>query len=171
MEAEKLLELYRNRLSRDFILSEDYEGKRYVLVAEKSVEETKAFGTSELTRTVLILSQIPENSGADYVQSEIEKIPEAALSGFRNISKNKTTFFTRVFLMEKIPFDLIQKARNFDFSRTEQGAFNYIVHAGVMLVERSGSMIYSNKAASQFCNLFKVVTPVEVKDDELNSNL
>lgn len=166
MESEERIELYKRRLSRDFILSEEYEGRRYTMVAEKSSEDAKALGKSELVKTVLLVSLVPEKDGPDFVQSEIEKIPQTALSGFRNISKNKTTFFTRVFLMEKIPFSLIQQTRNFDFSRSEQGAFNYIVHAGIILADLSGTMLYSNKTAADFCRYFKVIVPVETKEDE-----
>ena len=166
MESEDRIELYTRRLSREFNLSEDYEGRHYTMVAEKSGENEKALGKSELVKTVLLVSKVPENGSDDFVQSEIEKIPESALSGFRNISKNKTTFFTRVFLMKKIPFDLIQKARNFDFCRSEQGAFNYIVHAGIILVDLSSTMLYSSKAAAEFCKFFKIIVPVETKEGE-----
>ncbi|WP_407400575.1 hypothetical protein [Treponema sp.] len=167
MELDERIELYKGRLSREsFILAEEYEGNRYDVVAEKSVDEAKAFGESELTRTLMLISKVPENTGAEYVQSEIDRIPMSALSGFRSISRDKTTFFIRVFLMDRIPFEIIQRTRDFDFSRSEQGAFNYIVHAGVVLVDNSSNMVYSNKTCAQFCSIFKVVTPVEIIGDE-----
>lgn len=166
MELEKRIEFYKNKLAQQFDILDNYEGIDYTIVAENLSKEVKKIGETELIRRLVLLSYVPENLGLDYVESQIEKIPSIALSGFRSISNSKTTFFYRVFLMEKVSFNLIQKIRDYDFSRVEQGQFNYIVHAGIIIVDTSSNMIYSNKIASKFSDTFRIITPVEVIEDE-----
>ncbi|MCI5829122.1 MAG: hypothetical protein UHY90_04690 [Treponema sp.] len=170
MDKEELLKLFRSRLARDFILSDYYEGKKYTFVGQSSKEETKSFGLTELTKRIVLVSDY-EKMAAEKVKSAIEKLPVLALSGFRSIAKNKTTVLLRVFLMKQIPFELIQQVRSFSFEKSEQGAFNYLVNAGVILVDLSNNMLYSNFVAADFCHYFKIINPVEPKEELLPEQL
>ena len=97
MESEDRIELYTRRLSREFNLSEDYEGRHYTMVAEKSGENAKALGKSELVKTVLLVSKVPENGSDDFVQSEIEKIRGVSCDHAGTFQKTKLRFLQGCF--------------------------------------------------------------------------
>lgn len=166
MESNDFSELLVLRLSRQFELSDRYDGRTYDIVAQRTEEETKSLGQVQVEKKVMAVSFVDESMGASYVESEIEKIPESTLCAFRNISKGKSSIFIRVFVMEDIPFGLIQKVRSYSFFRSEQREHDYTAVAGIILVDNETHMLYSNKAASEFCNFFKIVNPVETRDEE-----
>ncbi|MBQ0040187.1 MAG: hypothetical protein KBS64_07170 [Treponema sp.] len=166
MEKAEYKELLLHRLSREYEIVGSWQGNEYDLVARKTSEESLSLGNNSVEKTIIAVSGLDEDCITQFVENEIEEIPQMLLSGFRDISKNKSTEFIRVFVMKNIPFDLIQKTRVYDFSRTEQRNFEYVAHAGVLLVDVQGGMIYCNSAAAEFSHLFKIITPVETIEEE-----
>ena len=163
MEFIDYEELIERRISRDFVLDEtsSYEARKYDVVATRTKEEVMSFGENVLNREVMLVSF---NVTKDYVLDEIDSIPNILLSGFRSISKNKSSVLTRVFVMENIPFDLIQTVRSYSFSRTENRQFKSYVEAGVILVDANNFAFYSNSTAASKYSYFRVINPVETAD-------
>ena len=163
MEFIDYKELIERRISRDYVLDEtsSYEAKSYDLVATRTKEEVLSFGENVLNREVMLMSF---GVTRDFVLDEIDGIPNILLSGFRSISKNKNTVLTRVFVMEDIPFDLIQTVRSYSFSKTENRQFKSYVEAGVILVDANNFAFYSNSSAAAKYPYFRVINPVETAD-------
>ena len=91
-----------------------------------------------------------------FVKKEIDALPQIALSGFRNPVKDKTTTIVRVFVMDEIPFDLIQEVRTFKFSRSEFSPRRSYTEARVLLVDFSSGEVYANLAGEANAQEFKI---------------
>lgn len=151
------------RFKRNFNLSQHYEGTSYDLVAENSAEETESFGRQMIFKKVILVSNVTE---PEAVEKELEKIPGILLSGFKSINKSRSFILIRVFCMKNIPFDLIQKVRNYSFSRSESGSFDSHAYAALLLVDMDSLMIYTNTPGAEYSSLFRIITPVETKEME-----
>lgn len=166
MELEEYGRLIESRLKKNFDILSSYEGNEYDMVALKSEEVTKSLGNTCLNRTVFAISGLDASCDVSYCDSEIDSIPQILISGFRDIAKSKMTDFIRVFVMSNIPFEFIQKIRSYAFSKTERRNFDYAVNGGIILVDLESMMVYSSRSAAPYCNYFKVIKPVETKEDE-----
>ncbi len=156
-------ELLKLRLGRSFDLGDSYLGTRYDICATSSTCESLSLGQNVEERKVVLVSF---GVSPEYVERELESLPQVALSGFRTISRDRNTTVVRAFVMESIPFELILRIRCFDFEKSEHRQFWSRCSAGVVLIDQNNFTIYSNKAASAYSDYFRVINPVETLDDE-----
>lgn len=157
-------ELLKLRLGRSFDLADSYLGTKYDICATSSVCESISLGQNVEERKAVLVSF---GVSPEYVERELESLPQVALSGFRTISRDRSTTVVRAFVMETIPFELILRIRCFDFERSEHKQFWSRCSAGVILIDQNNFTIYSNKAGSAFCDYFKVINPVEPKESDI----
>lgn len=167
MELDEYKKLITGRLSRFYEICESgtYLAEEYDIVAEKNLEETTAFGENIATKEIFLVSF---DCDEDFIEQQIERIPEIVLSGWRSISKNKSTILTRVFVMRNVPFALIKKLRSWTFEKSEQKQFKSYAGAGIIIVDENNFTLFASPAAAKNCQLLRVVNnPVETAEDEI----
>lgn len=167
MELDEYKKLIESRLRRQYEISESgtYLAEEYDIAAEKNSEETTSFGENIATKEICLVSF---DCDADFIEAQIEKIPEIVLSGWRSISKNKSTILTRVFVMENVPFSLVQKLRSWSFEKSEHRQFKSYAEAGIIIVDENNFSLFANPAAAKNCQLFRVINnPVETVEGDL----
>ncbi|MBD5438334.1 MAG: hypothetical protein HDR37_07190 [Treponema sp.] len=155
MTQDEYKEFLAEQFSQDYSVGDFYLAKKYDLVAQSVQDEnfsSKGHGNF-LNSVVYIVS-----FGCDkkFVKKEIDALPQIALSGFRNPVKDKTTTIVRVFVMDEIPFDLIQEVRAFKFSRSEFSPHRSYTEARVLLVDFSSGEVYANLAGEANAQEFKI---------------
>ncbi len=160
MDFKKYKELIHHRLAREyeFIDSETLQGDEYDEVAERSYTESISFAHNIENREICVVSY---NCTEDFIRERIHKIPEYLLSGCRSILHDRSTILTCVFVMENIPFELIQYVKSFDFIKTEQKQHKSYMESRVILIEKNSWSSFTNKAASGHDRLFRVINPPE----------
>ncbi len=155
MTQDEYKEFLAKQFSRDYSVGDFYLAKKYDLVAQGVQDEN--FSSQKrgafLNSVVYIVSLKCDEK---FVKKEIDALPQIALSGFRNPSKDKTTTIVRVFVMDEIPFDLIQKVRAFKFSRSEFSPRRSYTEARILLVDFSSDEIYANLAGEANVQEFKI---------------
>lgn len=165
MELDEYKKLISSRLRRVYEISEDgtYLAEEYDIAAEKKSEETTAFGENIATKEIVLISF---DCDADFIEDQIEKIPEIVLSGWRSISKNKSTILTRVFVMKNVPFSFVQRLRSWTFEKTEHRQFKSYAEAGIIIIDENNFTLFTSPAAAKNSQPFKVINnPVETVDD------
>lgn len=155
MTQDEYKEFLAEQFSQDYSVGDFYLAKKYDLVAQNVQDEnfsSKNRG-SFLNSVAYIVS-----FGCDkkFVKKEIDALPQIALSGFRNPAKDKTTTIVRVFVMDEIPFNLIQEVRAFKFSRSEFSPRRSYTEARVLLVDFSSGEVYANLAGEANAQEFKI---------------
>lgn len=155
MTQDEYKEFLAEQFSRNYSVGDFYLAKKYDLVAQSVQDETFAGKNrgSFLNSVVYIVSL-----GCDkqFVKKEIDALPQIALSGFRNSVKDKTTTVVRVFVMDEIPFDLIQEVRAFRFSQSEFSPHRSYTEARILLVDFSNGEVYANLAGETNVQEFKI---------------
>lgn len=155
MTQDEYKEFLERQFSKNYSVGNFYLAKKYDLVAQ-SVQDENFSGKKQgnfLNSVVYIVS-----FGCDkkFVRKEIDALPQIALSGFRNPAKDKTTTIVRVFVMNEIPFDLIQEVRAFKFSRSEFSPHRSYTEARILLVDFSSGEVYANLAGEANAQEFKI---------------
>ncbi len=155
MTQEEYKEFLTQEFSKNYSVGDFYLAKKYDLVAQSVQDEN----FSSENRTLFLNSVVYIVSlGCDeeFVRKEIDALPQNALSGFRNSAKDKTTTIVRVFVMNEIPFKLIQEVRAFKFSRSEFSPRRSYAEARILLVDFPSGEIYANFAGEANVQEFKV---------------
>lgn len=155
MTQDEYKEFLERQFSKNYSVGNFYLAKKYDLVAQ-SVQDENFSGKKQgnfLNSVVYIVS-----FGCDkkFARKEIDALPQIALSGFRNPAKDKTTTIVRVFVMDEIPFDLIQEVRAFKFSRSEFSPHRSYTEARILLVDFSSGEVYANLAGEANAQEFKI---------------
>lgn len=155
MTQDEYKEFLKNQFSQDYSVGDFYLAKKYDLVAQ-NVQDENFSGKNQgsfLNNFVYIVSF---GCAEKFVKKEIDALPQIALSGFRNSGKDKTTTIVRVFVMDEIPFDLIQEVRAFKFSRSEFSPHRSYTEARILLVDFSNGEVYANFAGEANVQDFKI---------------
>ncbi len=155
MTQEEYKEFLAEQFSKNYSVGDFYLAKKYSLVAQSVQDEnfSNKKRTSFLNSVVYLVSL---DCDEKFVKKEIDALPQIALSGFRNSAKDKTTTIVRVFVMDEIPFDLIQEVRLFKFSRSEFSPHRSYTEARILLVDFPNGEIYANLAGEENVQEFKV---------------
>ena len=155
MTQNKYKEFLTKQFSKNYAVGDFYLAKKYGLVAQHIQDEAFSHKNSAsfLNSIVYIVSF---DCDEQFVRKEIEALPQLALSGFRNSAKDKTSTIIRVFVMDDIPFGLIQEVRALQFSRSEFSPHRSYTEARVLLVNLPTGEIYANMAGEANIQEFKV---------------
>ena len=156
MTQEKYKEFLSEYFSKDYSVGDFYLAKKYDLVAQSVQDESfsRQNNTPFLNSVVYIVSF---ECDEQFVRKELEKLPEIALSGFRNSAKDKTSTIIRVFVMDEVSFGLIQEVRALKFSRSEFSPHRSYTEARVLLVNLPNGEIYANMAGEANVQEFKAM--------------
>lgn len=155
MTQDEYKEFLERQFSKNYSVGNFYLAKKYDLVAQ-SVQDENFSGKKQGNFLNSIVYIVSFGCDKKFVRKEIDALPQIALSGFRNPAKDKTTTIVRVFVMDEIPFDLIQEVRAFKFSRSEFSPHRSYTEARILLVDFSSGEVYANLAGEANAQEFKI---------------
>ena len=155
MTQDEYKEFLERQFSQDYSVGNFYLAKKYDLVAQ-SVQDENFSGKKHGNFLNSVVYIVSFDCDKNFVRKEIDTLPQIALSGFRNPAKDKTTTIVRVFVMDEIPFDLIQEVRAFKFSRSEFSPRRSYTEVRVLLVDFLNNEIYANLAGEANVQEFKI---------------
>lgn len=155
MTQDEYKEFLERQFSKNYSVGNFYLAKKYDLVAQ-SVQDENFSGKKQGNFLNSVVYIVSFDCDKKFVRKEIDALPQIALSGFRNPAKDKTTTIVRVFVMNEIPFDLIQEVRAFKFSRSEFSPHRSYTEARILLVDFSSGEVYANLAGEANAQEFKI---------------
>lgn len=155
MTQDEYKEFLERQFSKNYSVGNFYLAKKYDLVAQ-SVQDENFSGKKQGNFLNSVVYIVSFDCDKKFVRKEIDALPQIALSGFRNPAKDKTTTIVRVFVMDEIPFDLIQEVRAFKFSRSEFSPHRSYTEARILLVDFSSGEVYANLAGEANAQEFKI---------------
>lgn len=153
MTQDEYKNFLTEKFSEEYSVGEFYLAKKYGLVAQNVQDESLSAQGSFINHKAYIVSF---KCNEKFVQKELDDIPNIALSGFRNSMKDKTTTIVRVFVMDEVPFSLIQEVRSFKFSRSELTPHRSYSEARIIIVDFPNNDFYANLAGEENVQDFKM---------------